>query len=42
MNNKKRTREKRMGVEARRLGKFWSILEYFWRILELNIEEPGF
>ena len=41
MNNKHITREKRIGAGSRTLGKFRSMLESFWRILELNTEEPG-
>jgi hypothetical protein len=41
INNKGRARKKNMEAKERRLGKFWSMLEHFWSILELNIEEPG-
>jgi hypothetical protein len=41
MNNKQRIGEKRLGAEATRMGKLWSMLEHFWSILELKIEDPG-
>jgi len=42
MNNKQRARKKSIGARPRRLGELWSMLEQFWSILELEIEEPGF
>jgi hypothetical protein len=41
MNNKERAGKKSTRARARRLGEFWSMLEHFWSILELEIEEPG-
>jgi hypothetical protein len=35
-------REKSLGDEPTRMGEFWSMLERFKRILELEFEETGF
>jgi hypothetical protein len=40
MNNQ-RTRNKSLGDETTRLGEFWSMLEQFRSVLELEFEESG-
>jgi hypothetical protein len=42
MNNKGREGKKDTKARAGRLGEFWRILENFWSVLEIEIEEPGF
>jgi hypothetical protein len=41
MNNKQRARKKSTGEKIRRMGEFWSMLEHFWSILEIEDEDPG-
>jgi len=41
MNNKQRAGKKSIGARARKLGELWSMLEKFWSVLEINIEESG-
>jgi hypothetical protein len=36
-----RVGKKRTGAREGRLGEFWSMLEHFWSVLELEIEELG-
>jgi hypothetical protein len=41
MKNKKRIGEKSMEAGAISLGEFWSMVENFWSILELEFEDPS-
>jgi hypothetical protein len=41
MNKKQRAGKKSTRFKERRMGEFWSMLELFWRLLELNIEDSG-
>jgi hypothetical protein len=38
MNNKGEQGKRAPRARARRLGKFWSMLEHFWSILELKLK----